>query len=76
MIDDALNRNKAHRGSQLPQAKLDESDVRHIRQLIDHRENLKRQAKSLSNAMIAEKFGVHLRTIDKISQGHGWTHVP
>ena len=75
MIDDPLNSLAYKRGSQLPWAKLNEEDVRHIRLLIEHRESLKRQAAAISNKRIAEKFGVHLRTIDKISAGHGWTHV-
>ena len=75
MIDDPLNRTKVRRGSQLPWAKLDEDDVRTIHQLVEHRDDLKRQASELSNAKIAEKYGVHVRTIEKITQGLGWTHV-
>jgi hypothetical protein len=75
MIDDPLNRTKVKRGSELPQAKLDDSDVRMIRQLIAERNRHMQAAKSLSNALIAEKFGVHYRTIDRISAGESWTHV-
>ena len=75
MKDCPLNRTKVHRGSQLPQAKISEEDAALIRSLIREREMLKRQAAALTNAKIAEKFGVHTRTIDRISAGFGWTHV-
>ena len=75
MIDDPLNRTKVLRGSQLPQAKLTEADVLLIRQLIEHREDLRRQAAELTAKKIAEKFGVHVRTIDRISIGESWGHV-
>lgn len=76
MIDNPLNRLKVKRGSQLPHAKLTEVDVEQIRALVAHRERLLREARTLRNADIAEKFGVHLRTIEKITGGYAWTHVP
>ena len=63
------------RGSELPQSKLDEDDVRLIISLIHERESLRAQASELTNAKIAEKFGVHYRTIDHISAGKTWGHV-
>lgn len=75
MIDCQLNRTKVKRGSELPWAKLDESDVANIRQIVSDRELLKRAAAELTNAKIAEKFGVHRRTIDRITAGEAWTHV-
>lgn len=75
MVDDPLNRNKVLRGSQLTHSKLDENDVRNIRELIAYRENLKSEASALSNRKIAEKFGVHNRTIDRIASGENWGHV-
>lgn len=75
MIDDPLNRIKVKRGSQLPQAKLDEADVEMIIELIEHRNQLRDAAARLTNSTIAEKFGVHRRTIDHISAGEGWAHV-
>lgn len=75
MVDDPLNRTKVKRGSQLPWAKLDESDVVLIRQLVEERDALKRRLGSLTNAAIAEKFGVHCRTIDRVTAGEGWGHV-
>lgn len=75
MIDDPLNRTKVRRGSDLPQAKLSEDDVRIIRQLIEQRDTYYAMARSLSNRKIAEKFDVHLRTIDRLSAGETWGHV-
>ena len=75
MKDDAMNRLKVKRGQDLPQSKLTDDDVKMIRQLIEHREELKRQASELTAAKIAEKFGVHIRTIDRVSTGENWGHV-
>jgi hypothetical protein len=75
MIDNPLNRLKVKRGSELPHAKLTESDVLLIRSLVEHREHLKDQARMLTNQRIAEKFGVHQRTIDRITAGESWNHV-
>jgi hypothetical protein len=74
MIDDPLNRLHVLRGSALPQSKLTEADVREIRRIIARRDELRRSAAQLSNAKIAAMFGVHQRTIDRISAGWGWTH--
>jgi len=75
MIDDPLNRTKVKRGEDLPQSRLTDDDVRAIRQLISERSELLRQARELSNRKIAEKFGVHFRTIDRIATGETWGHV-
>ena len=75
MIDDPLNRHHAKRGMDLPQSRLTDDDVRNIRALIEHRADLLNQAKQLTNKKIAEKYGVHFRTIDRISTGETWGHV-
>lgn len=75
MIDCAMNRTKVKRGSELPHSKLNEDDVAKINALIEHREALKRQARELSNSKLAEKFDVHVRTIDRIGTGETWGHV-
>jgi len=75
MIDDPLNRLKVKRGSELPWTKLDESDVELIHALFSERNRLKKELSSLTNKSIAEKFGVHLRTIERISAGETWIHV-
>ena len=48
-------------------AKLTETDLSLIHELIAHREAVKEDLKSLSNKSLAEKFDVHYRTIDRIS---------
>ena len=75
MIDDCLNRTKVKRGSELPQSKLNESDVQLILGLVLHRDELKNQLKVLTNQSIADKFDVSLRTIDRITSGETWGHV-
>lgn len=75
MIDSTDNRYKVKRGSDLPQSKLTEDDVRLILAVVDDREKLKRQLAGLTNAKLAEKFGVHRRTIDRITACGGWSHV-
>jgi len=63
------------RGSELPWAKLTEEDVSLIRELVRERDALKAQLRELTNAKIAEKFGVHVRTIDRVTTYEGWRHV-
>lgn len=75
MKDDVLNRTKVKRGSQLPWAKLDEDDVALIREMVAEREQTKAWISQMTNAKIAEKFGVHVRTIDRVTSGENWGHV-
>lgn len=75
MIDDPLNRTKVARGSQLPQSKLTETDVELIREIIGERNQMKFVLSQMTNAKIAEKFEVHVRTIDRITAGESWTHI-
>lgn len=75
MIDNALNRLKVKRGQDLPHAKLTDDDVRLIRELVSHRNDLVRQARDLSAIKIAEKFDVHHRTIERVTQGESWGHI-
>ncbi len=75
MIDCPLNRNKVKRGSQLSWSKLDETDVKNIHGLVNYRNQLKAKLAELTNAKIAEKFGVHVRTIDRATTGENWSHV-
>jgi predicted DNA-binding transcriptional regulator YafY len=63
------------RGSELPQTKLTDDDVKLIRQCVLERERLREEAKKLSNEALAEKFEVHTRTIDRVTQYRGWIHV-
>jgi ribosome-binding protein aMBF1 (putative translation factor) len=75
MIDDPLNRLKVKRGEQLPWSKLTEKDVINIRALVDERAKLISEARKLTNANLAEKFGVDVKTIEKINAGQTWTHI-
>jgi predicted DNA-binding transcriptional regulator YafY len=75
MKDDAMNRTKVLRGSALPHAQLDEHDVETIRALVTEREKLRRRAACLTNQALAEKFGVHVRTIERVLARETWSHV-
>jgi hypothetical protein len=75
VIDCPLNRNKVKRGSQLSWSKLNESDVASILSLVEYRDKLKRELAEMTNAKIAEKFDVHVRTIDRVTTGENWSHV-
>lgn len=63
------------RGSKHYKAKFTEAEVKLILNAVAERERLRKEASELSNAKLAEKFEVHPRTIDKISQRRTWTHV-
>lgn len=65
----------APRGESLPQSKLTDDDVRLILASVEERERLKEEARQLSNKSLADKFGVHYRTIERLVQGHTWSHV-
>lgn len=75
MIDDPLNRLSVKRGQDLPHSKLTDGDVRLIRQFVAERDRLKSQLKEMSNARLAAKFDVHVRTIDRVTANENWTHV-
>lgn len=65
------------RGSELPQAKLTEEMVRDIRSAHRQRQNLMKHIKgNLSNKALAEKCGLHLRTIEKVVTRNHWCHAP
>jgi len=69
-------KHQSKRGTELPQAKLSESDVQLIRRLHKHKqEEIKRLNETLSAKALAEKFGVHARTIEKVLTYRGWVHV-
>ena len=75
MIDDPLNRLKVKRGTELPQSKLTEDDVRQIWALVAERESLRKRLSGLTNKAIAERLGVHVRTIERILYEGAWSHV-
>jgi hypothetical protein len=64
----------AKRGSDLPQTKLCPDDVHAIRSAVRQRDGLREHIRNnLSNQALADKFGVHRRTIEKIVQLHTWS---
>lgn len=64
------------RGMDLPQSKLTPLEVDAIRSAARQRENLRNFIRdNLSNDALAEKHGVHRRTIEKVLQGETWSHV-
>lgn len=63
------------RGTDHPLSKLTDDDVRLIRECVAERERLREEARRLSNEALAEKFGVHHRTIERITQYRGWIHI-
>lgn len=57
----------AAKGQQLPQTKLLDLDVVAIRSAARQRDSLRLHIKNnLSNEALAKKFGVHIRTIEKV----------
>jgi hypothetical protein len=68
-------RELALRGEDLPHSKIKMADVEEIRSAIVQRDQLRKYiSTNLSNEALARKFGVHIRTIEKIVQGRTWIH--
>ena len=66
----------ALRGQELPQTKLMDLDVVEIRSAARQRAALRQHIRdNLSNEALAAKFGVHVRTIEKIMQHDTWSHI-
>ena len=63
------------KGTDLPWAKLTDDDVKLILSCVEERKRLRAQASELSAKSLAEKFGVHQRTIEKVISGESWGHV-
>lgn len=56
--------------------KLTPDDVRMIRELHAHKQaEIRRLNESLSARSLAEKFGVHVRTIEAVLSRRGWSTV-
>jgi hypothetical protein len=63
-------------GSELPHAKLHEDDVKSIRSEVKQREKLRNYIdEHLTNQALADKYRVHVRTIERIVQFETWNHV-
>ena len=63
------------RGTDHPNAKLTDDDIRLIRECVAERERLREEARQLSNEALAQKFDVSQRTIDRVTQCRGWIHI-
>lgn len=64
------------RGMDLPQSKLMDLDICAIRSAAKQRENLRQYIRdNLTNEALARKFGVHVRTIEKVLAFGSWSHV-
>jgi DNA invertase Pin-like site-specific DNA recombinase len=69
-------RELAPRGEALPQSKLTDDDVLAIRAAQKERDaQRQRIATELSNAALARRFGVHVRTVEKVLQRDTWAHL-
>lgn len=76
MIDDPLNRLKVKRGSDLPQSKLNEKLVKKIREeYAEGKLEIQKLQNQFSAKGMARKYGVHVRTIEKVLSGTSWSHV-
>lgn len=77
MIDCPLNRNKVLRGESLPQSKLDEAKVIKARRDYERaRLIIQRIQARYSIQGMANKYGVHVRTMEKALSGETWSHLP
>lgn len=54
---------------------LTDEDVRLIRALVEERRRLTAEARKLSNKLIAEKFGIKERSVERIISGEQWGRV-
>lgn len=67
----------AARGMDLPQSKLTPLEVAAIREAARRRAQMRREInETLSNAALAQAYGVHERTIEKVLAYGSWRHVP
>jgi hypothetical protein len=75
MRDDPLNRMKCKKGSELPHSKMNEKLVKKIRGVVAERQRLRVVLSAMTNKALAERYQVHVRTIDRITAGENWSHV-
>lgn len=63
-------------GTELPQAKADEAVVTKIRRLHARKQRLiERLNRDYSAAGLARRFGLHVRTVEKMLRRESWAHV-
>lgn len=63
------------RGERHYRAKLTEEDVRLILELKAERDRLIAEAKKITTKRLADKFGVHEKTVQRVFYRGGWAHV-
>lgn len=64
------------RGMSLPHSKLMDIDIVEIRSMARQRDSLRKHIReNLSNEAIARRFGVHVRTVEKVLAFDSWSHV-
>lgn len=77
MIDNPLNRLDVRRGSELPQARLDDEKVRKARRDYERARALIRRLQAQYSVQgLADKYGVHRATMEKALSGVTWSHLP
>jgi hypothetical protein len=73
---DALHYLKFKRGEALPQARLTEASVREARALhTGHLAAIKKLQAEYSAKALANRYGVHHRTMEKALAGETWRHI-
>ena len=69
-------RSMARRGVALTHSKLTPAEVQEIRKAKENRLDLMAHiSETLSNSALAEKYGVHPRTIEKVLSYETWSHI-
>jgi transposase len=64
------------RGADLPHAKLTEEQAADILSCVRQRDNMRQYIKqNLSNEALAQRFGVSLRCIERLTSRETWTHL-
>ena len=74
--NDPLHFLKFKRGEELPQSKMNEDSVREARKIYsESREAIKKLNEEFSIKGLAKRYGVHVRTMEKILSGETWSHI-
>lgn len=74
--NDPLHFLKFKRGDELPQSKMNEESVREARKIYEEsREAIKKLNDEFSANGLAKRYGVHVRTMERILRYETWSHV-
>jgi len=63
------------RGERCHNAKMSADRVREIRAAIERRKQIDEERAKLTNAALADRYGIHVRNLEKIARGETWRHV-